>query len=289
MPQIDLEHHFGTCSMSYTRFYEQNLKEYQTTINQYSRSDLSENNIREILVTHGFPAYAKPSSLTSDWKAVASSQYPAIQYVNNMQGLYEWVTVLPPIYKGFKPHVLHYCSATESLISSEELNFYLWFQSIYSELERIKAEISLDHDKKVGGRLYTLIEKDKLSLTLLQVTFLNIYFGNKSIYEQVMKDIGLCLTCFRPGMPKTGLGIMRFYNNFKIRHMAGKPWALYDNQKIDYTVVELCGKFVKLDIKTKVKSFTNKKDERDVHIPLNHYNRSDLCFGMDKCRCKKTK
>jgi len=206
--------------MRYNWCLELSLTKYRNEI-KFSGGSLTENDIRKILVSCGFPAYPRPISLVGEWKIKPSIQYPAIQYWNDKNpGLNEWVAILPHDRYGFKPHILHFSSGVQSFIS------------------------------------------------------------------KIMKDIDLCLNCFKPGLPKSGLGITRFYNNFMIRHMQGKKWASHKNQQCDYVILNKNGKFAKLTNEREI-SFTNNKKDPDVHIPLEKYNREDFCLGHEVCLCSK--
>ena len=273
----------GGCMGYGGRNFAQDLNKYQAIIKDVN-GDLSEYQIKNILVSCGYPAYQRPQSLVGDWKPIASCHYPAIQYVNNeVPGLYEWITVIPHYQYGYKPHILHYSSGSESLVSNEQLEFYLWFESIYPELEMIRLEVNFDNRKYVGDRLYRLLKSQ--TVNLLQITFLNTYFGNYSIFKQILKDTGLCLKCFKPGLPQMGLGIIRIFNNFMIRHMQGKEWAKHESQRKDYVIIDIYGKFVTVDGAGNLSLTINRQDS-GAHIPLDKYNRKEFCLGKDRCVCK---
>ncbi|MCE2982360.1 MAG: hypothetical protein LW832_02220 [Parachlamydia sp.] len=270
--------------MRYNWCLELSLTKYRNEI-KFSGGSLTENDIRKILVSCGFPAYPRPISLVGEWKIKPSIQYPAIQYWNDKNpGLNEWVAILPHDRYGFKPHILHFSSGVQSFISTEHVNFYHWFEYMYPKLEYLRKEIDFNDKTKVGTNLYEMLECQILDL--VKVSFLNTFFGNYSIFKQIMKDIDLCLNCFKPGLPKSGLGITRFYNNFMIRHMQGKKWASHKNQQCDYVILNKNGKFAKLTNEREI-SFTNNKKDPDVHIPLEKYNREDFCLGHEVCLCSK--
>ena len=100
-----------------------------------------------------------------------------------------------------------------------------------------------------------------------------------------MKDSGLCLNCFKPRLPQTGLGITRMFNNFVIRHMQGKKWAAHKCQQRDYVVINLCGKLVKCDQTSQAITLTHDRKDEGVHIALEKYNRAKFCLGKDRCVC----
>lgn len=270
--------------MSYCTRSFGNLEQYQTLIKKNINLVLKEDEIKDILVSCGYSAFPKPQSLIGDWKPIASMSYPAVQYVNTEEpGFYEWVTVIPHNHYGLKPHILHYSSGSESLVSNEQLEFYLWFQNEYPALQKIKMEVDLKDNKHVAGLLFERYKEN--SLSLIQITFLNTYFGNTSIFKQVMKDIGLCFKCFKPGLPNSGLGISRIFNYFSIRHMQKKEWSKDETQKVDYVIINDSGKFVTLNKDAQIGVTINRKDP-DAHIPLEKYNRSELLLGKsEKCKC----
>lgn len=150
--------------------------------------------------------------------------------------------------------------------------------------EKIRMEVDLNDRKYVSDKLHKHFKNQ--SLNLLKITFLNTYFGNFSIFKQILKDIGLCFKCFKPGLPSTGLGIIRFFNNFSIRHMQKKDWSIHDPQKVDYVIIDNCGKFVTYNKEGQI-GLTIDKQDPDSHIPLEKYDGSQLFLGNGgKCKCK---
>lgn len=277
--------------MSISRKYcQQSVDEYLEYVSTVKES-FSEERMRSILASYGFSVYPRPRSLYGNWSSSFSKTVPAIKYDNlDMTDIRECVTVMPHQLYGYGPHVLHYTSGTNSLVSSEEIEFFIWFNKYYGKLSEIQREIgNKTGDKKgyVGEKLHELFKGEEL--TMYQISFLNTYFGNPSIFNQLMADIGLCFECFRPGIPRSGLGITRTHQkvHYAIIHEQAKPWSKHSEQHRDYVRVNNSGQYLILDEMTGKVSFVTDKRDPKGHISYNLYDSENFLIGKPRCICKK--
>lgn len=248
--------------------------------------DLSSYYVTQLAMSLGLKWYPRPKNLPENWKLILCKSFLSQRYVNPIDPE-ESIVVKPPCNFGAMPHLIHR--------TSHGLADAAWFYEIVPQLEQFLKDPTTGHvfSKTFNKNLNEKLENDRkgLGMTIGQVQAINLFFD-----KYVPELEGICTTCFRVSLPKSGAGerwTHRSNERYEIRLSAAKLNGR-EGQQVEYvshTEVNHEQKliFAAWNKKQKAANFSDEMAQKNTHIPWDVYDFNKFKIGMPLCNCLKKK
>lgn len=253
-------------------------------------ADLSSNQTTQLALHIGLKWYPRPKNVPESWKLLICKDHLSQKYLNPLD-LREYVSIKLPKALGGLPYILHRTS--QGYADAQ------WFYEMVPELEMLLKDPTISHpfSELFNLTVNRLFEnrRNGLGMTVGQLQAINLFFE-----KHVPGLDGICTTCFKISLPKSGAGerfVHRQNDFYEVRLSAAKPNARFPNQRIEYVTHREVDLASEISNPTAIYSTWNKKkksmgfdknvQQEDSHIPWNIYDFKKFEIGMPICKCMK--
>ena len=248
--------------------------------------NLSRDSVVNLATYLGIRLFSQPTGIPTTWPMSLCKKYLTQKYINPAD-ITEWVVVKQADAWGGLPYVIH---RTPHGFADAR-----WFYEVAPQLYDIAKDPTLGI--VFSGKFNETVNKKFISqnnfkgMTPGQIQTINLFFD-----KYVPSLEGLCSTCFKVSLPRSGAGerwVREEANGmiYEVRLSAAKPTG-QKGQRIEYvsqTIIDQNQDKNYFALWDPIKSsfeYTNNMKQEYTHIPWSTYDYNKFNVNMPLCLCK---
>lgn len=251
----------------------------QLIIAAAEKEDLSKQQVNEVGLWLGLKLYPIPLGVPDTWKYKLCKTYLSQRYTNPLDST-EYLVVKPGC-PGYQPYIIH--RTIDGYADAR------WFYEVCPQLALIvkNSSIGFPFGKKFNEAVHMMFQEK--GMTPGQVQAINFFF------EKYVPGIeGICTTCYKVQLPKSGAGECWLYRDdkaYEVRLSAAKPQASYPSQQREYVSQKILDEkkepiHALWDANKCEIRYDQDMVQAATHIPWEIYDFNKFNIGMPKCKCK---